>query len=402
VRLLWVTDEALDPAGGGGSIRQYQLVGALSRRIDVDVLSIDPVDDPGLRSTLRRVVEVGRPPFPVEPEGGWKRRLHDLRIALMARDSFELRVGHNVRAALAPRLTELVAAGDYDVVHFEHAVLAPLVTAVREARPRAAGGPAAQLTLQNLSSVRSDQLAAVADHWRHRWMWAADARRCRALERRLGTMFERVMTCSEEDAALLPPPVLVVPNGVDVAAFPTTPLPSERRMLFSGSLLYPPNADGATWFCREVLPEVRRRVPEARLSLVGRQPTPEVRALAGLDGVDASFDVPAVQPYLAAARVSVVPLRAGSGTRLKALEAMAAGRPLAGTTIGLEGLGLVDGKSAVIRDDPAGLAAGIAELLTDDARAGAVRDAASALVADLDWEVIADRWLAAMGTTVGS
>ena len=99
-------------------------------------------------------------------------------------------------------------------------------------------------------------------------------------------------------------------------------------------------------------------------------------------------------------RGRLVPLRAGSGTRLKALEAMASSRPLAGTTIGLEGLGLADGKSAVIRDDPDELAAGIARLLTDDDAAERQRAAAHALAADFDWDVIVDRYLSALGQEV--
>lgn len=395
MRILWVTDEVLDPSGGGGSIRQYNLVRTLAKRVDCDVLIAGPHEDDELRGLLGRLVETEKPGTIEAPPHGMARHLHYVRMGLLSRETIELQHGRKLRAAMAGPLAAMVADGGYDLVHFEHAVLAPLVDVVRRAGGPA--GPACEITLQNLASVRSDQTAAVQTHWRHRLLWRNDARRCRAFERGLATRFERVIVVSDEDAAQIPPPVLVVPNGIDRDAFPPTPLPSEPRMLFSGSLGYPPNVDGALWFCNEILPEVRRRVPDARLSLVGRTPDDEVRALADLDGVDTAFDVPSIQPYVAGARVSVVPLRIGSGTRLKALEAMASGRPLAGTNIGLEGLGLVDGTSAVIRDDPAGLAEGIARLLTDDDAAERQRAAALALADWFDWERVVDRYLEAIG-----
>ena len=88
--------------------------------------------------------------------------------------------------------------------------------------------------------------------------------------------------------------------------------------------------------------------------------------LGALDGVAVHADVPSVEPYYEAARVVVVPLRSGTGTRLKALEAMAAGRPVVGTSIGLEGIGVTDRKQLLIADDAASFADGVIELLRDD------------------------------------
>jgi glycosyltransferase involved in cell wall biosynthesis len=91
-----------------------------------------------------------------------------------------------------------------------------------------------------------------------------------------------------------------------------------------------------------------------------------VDALARLPGVALHADVPTVVPWLERARAAVVPLRIGSGTRLKALEAMAAGRPVVGTSVGLEGLGIEAGTHAVVTDDPSSFAAGVVQVLIDD------------------------------------
>jgi glycosyltransferase involved in cell wall biosynthesis len=145
------------------------------------------------------------------------------------------------------------------------------------------------------------------------------------------------------------------------------------------------------------LPLLQSKVPGLSFKLVGRNPVPEVMALADEPGVEVHPNVPAMAPWLSWARLVVVPLRIGTGTRLKALEAMAAGRTLVGTSIGLEGLGIVDGVQARVVDDPAAMAAIIADLLTCNERANALADAARRHVAaNFRWEVLADRYADAL------
>ncbi|MCW2542741.1 MAG: glycosyl transferase group 1 [Frankiales bacterium] len=198
------------------------------------------------------------------------------------------------------------------------------------------------------------------------------------LERRVLDDFDLVVTVSQEDADMLPGPSLVIPNGVDPQAFVPSPLGQGRHVVFTGTLSYLPNVDGLSWFCREVLPLIQADVPDVVFDVVGRDAVPQVRALADGRSVVLHPDVPAVQPYLDAARVCVVPLRIGTGSRLKALEAMASGRPVAGTTMGLMGLDLTD--QAVVADEPRALADGVVQLLNDDALAGRLAAAGRAHV----------------------
>jgi glycosyltransferase involved in cell wall biosynthesis len=122
-----------------------------------------------------------------------------------------------------------------------------------------------------------------------------------------------------------------------------------------------------------------------------------VRALGDRPGVTVHADVPAIDPFLRRCRVALVPLRIGTGTRLKALEAMAAGRPLVGTTVGLEGLDLVHETSALLVDEPAAQAAAIVRLLRDDAAATAQVNAARELaVSRYDWRAVGATLVAAL------
>jgi polysaccharide biosynthesis protein PslH len=147
--------------------------------------------------------------------------------------------------------------------------------------------------------------------------------------------------------------VHVVPNGIDTAYFSpeelagiqeNTPGPTMKRcILFVGSMDYHANADAAIWFAREMWPQIAQKHPELEFLIVGRNPPPAVRELAS-GRVRVTGTVPDVRPFYARAAAAVVPLRVGSGTRLKILEAMAAGVPVVSTQLGAEG---IDGKHGV-------------------------------------------------------
>jgi glycosyltransferase involved in cell wall biosynthesis len=150
--------------------------------------------------------------------------------------------------------------------------------------------------------------------------------------------------------------VAVVLNGVDMQYFANAGAGSAagRDLIFVGSMAYPPNAEAAVFFSRNVWPVIRKRMPDVRLMIVGAIPLPEVLALAQLPGVTVTGTVPDVRPYYASALAAIVPLLAGSGTRLKILEAMAAGVPVISTPVGAEGLEATPGRDFLIAqaDDP--------------------------------------------------
>lgn len=386
--MLWVTDEVPDPGRGGGSIRQYHLLKRIAAHADVDLLLAGNLTDPDLRQLLRRVTCIPRPAdhlsaWSERRMGTARRRAHNLATAIPGRPPSEVVVNQRVVLALRSHMGN---GSGYDLAQVEHEHLAGLLPTRRSGRWA--------ITLHNLMSVRYRQRAAVSPRPRIRRLWEADARRAEAWERRIVRRYDLTIAVSDEDARDLAGPVAVVPNGVDLTRFRATPLPPGHKIIFSGSFNYEPNIDGATWLCDEVLPTVRQQMPEATLLLVGREPDDRVRALARRPGVEAHFDVPDVAPWLESARVAVVPLRQGSGTRLKALEAMAGGRPIAGTPVGLEGLGLEDGVSASIAEGAGSLAEALTHLLRDDATAARLAMAGRALAEErFGWDRLADVYL---------
>ena len=385
-RVLWITTEPPDRDQGGGSIREAHLLEALARNAETHLLLAGTLADAQTRAVLAGVTEVDAPPR--RPRSTrTARRLDDLRRVLWERTPAEV-IENRLRVhTLAHRLAAL---GSFDVVCVEHDRLAPLVDR------RATTGGHWMLTLQNLASERKRHELALAGTRRQRWLYRRELADARRFEDAMVNRYDTVFVPSATDAAALDGHAVVVPNGVDTTRYRPTPLGSKPVVVFTGTLSWGPNIDGLQWFCATVLPLVQARVPDVRFDIVGREPLPEVLALARLPGVAVHADVPSVVPWLEQARVAVVPLRIGSGTRLKALEAMAAGRPVAGTSIGLEGLDVDADVHAVIADEPAALASAVAELLSDDALAARIARAGTEHARRFSWDAVGRRFVDAV------
>jgi len=211
----------------------------------------------------------------------------------------------------------------------------------------------------------------------------------------------RVVAVSREDAAMLKERfgvsgAVVVDNGVDVKYFALGAAerrPNPKQILFLGSLDWRPNLDAIDVLLARVMPQVLAAEPEARLSIVGRNPPPALlRRLRREPNVDLHADVEDVRPYLARSAVMAVPLRIGGGSRLKILEAIAAGLPVVSTRIGCEGLIFEAGRDLSVVESEDEMAAALVETIRNPARAAEmVRHGRTVIDAHYDWSRLADR-----------
>src|SRR5262249_8448219 len=147
--------------------------------------------------------------------------------------------------------------------------------------------------------------------------------------------------------------------------------PADERaahLVFSGSMDWHPNEDAVIHFADNILPRIRRDVPEATFTIIGRNPGARVRELADRPGIRVTGTIDDVRPAIAEGAVYVVPLRAGGGTRLKIFEALAMGKAVVSTTVGAEGLALVDGEHFVDANEPDEFATAVVDLLRDPVR----------------------------------
>lgn len=166
-------------------------------------------------------------------------------------------------------------------------------------------------------------------------------------------------------------PSFVVPNVVDTDHYAPQPGAGGERpvVLFQGAMDWHPNRDAVAFFVEQILPDLRRRVPGVVFRVAGRRmPDTLRRRLAGVPGVEIAGTVPDMRVEIARATVCAVPLRIGSGTRIKILEAAAMGKAVVSTSLGAEGLDLEDGEEIVIADPPGAFAGAVAELLGDAGR----------------------------------
>lgn len=230
----------------------------------------------------------------------------------------------------------------------------------------------------------------------------AEYQRVRRFESAAVAQADLVLTVSpEEDARarqlLGAESTVVVANGVDVEALsgrPTLPC-GPGCLLFVGSMSYRPNEEGALWLKRSVLPRVRKAFPGAHVHVVGRSPTAAVLAEA-TDDYLVHGSVDDVRPYYGRARVVVVPVLSGGGTRLKVIEAAAAGKAIVSTPLGAEGFGAEPGRHLLQATTDVDFAAAVVSLLDDPARASALGRQARHLASQFDWSTIGARLLSAL------
>lgn len=186
---------------------------------------------------------------------------------------------------------------------------------------------------------------------------------CRALERRWLPEFSLVLLTSAEDAAHLPSNI---PSAVYPSALPLQPEPArteESAIAFSGNFAFAPNLDAVRWFRDAIWPAIQTRHPNVEWRLIGKDPAPAQPLIRGDSHIHMTGMVEDAVRELARAQVAVVPIRFGSGTRLKIVEAWAAATPVVSTTLGAEGLGATPGEHLLIADTPSDFARAVLRLL---------------------------------------
>jgi sugar transferase (PEP-CTERM/EpsH1 system associated) len=383
LRILLLSPWMPWPPHDGGRIRVLNTLRHLSRRHHVTLLapSRTPADAQAaveLRQTCEAVVTADLPADARSVIG------RALRAALARRPLIE---GIHYSRAMAQAVRRLTAGASFDVVQVEFSWFAPYLRAL---------GPGCRartvLTLHNVESLRFARELRAATTLGRRLALGWDRLFGDGWERRAVAGVDAVVVVSEAErrwVETVAPGALVTlaPNGVDTGYFrPATPSRG-GTLVFTGAMDYPPNVDAVLWFWHEVWPRLRQRHPALRLEVVGRTPDARVRALNGEAGTRITGEVDDVRMFLAQASAVVVPLRAGAGTRLKILEAMAMGRPVVSTTLGAEGLDVVNGTSILLADTPADLAAAVDSVLASPELARRLGEAGRRLAESrYDWE----------------
>lgn len=393
-RILWTMPYLPWPITSGGKARQYHLLRCMAERghrITLLVQSKTPLDA-DVQAALQPLVEelIVLPRRPLR---------HPLTLWHAATSRLPLLTSVNGFApALSARFEALLQSQPWDVVQIEHSYgLQPFLAALRRLR---------QPFLLVEHNVESALGAATYGKWP---LWARplawyDQWRARRWEREALAQADGVVGVTEADAAQLAAiggrPTCVVSNGVDTRGFAAVqPDAASQRVLFVGNYEYAPNVDAVGWALDEVWPRLWALNPQARFVVCGhalpeawRQRWPDPR-------IDWRGYVPSLPEVQSQSAVFMAPLRSGGGSKLKVLEALAAGLPVVSTREGLSGLDVQDGVQACVADTAQAMAQAIAGLLAQPERALALGRAARQHVQQrFDWDAAASQLEAAYAT----
>jgi glycosyltransferase involved in cell wall biosynthesis len=296
-------------------------------------------------------------------------------------------VSHNspgVRAAIAE-----VARQGIDVWHLEWISYADAV--------RTIPGAKLVITAHDVVSCIWERRYNTAPPGLKRWYIHQQWKKFRAYESAVYSSVDVAITVTQEDVQRLrqlsnPPRIEVVDNGVDFASYAAIERqPQQRTIIYIGALDSQANQDAAVALLEEVFPAVREKYPDSKLQLIGRGPPDWLtRQCQSVPGAEMHANVPDVKPYLARASVLAVSLRVGGGSRLKILEALAAGVPVVSTRVGAEGLHVADDRELLLVDQPRELVSAVEQVWEDPTGAQRRVEAGRELARDrYDWKSLA-------------
>lgn len=361
-RLLFISPVFLFPADTGGRIRTTNILRGLKGGA-FDITLAGPANA-AQRHAWSEQIDALCDRFvawaPPTVQARWSRARH-----LLAGLPVNV-VADRCRAAIRA-VAELLRTGRFDIAVFDFVHCAVL-------RPQVLDIPSVCFT-HNVEAEIFERHAEQSRNAIMRAVWRSQARKMRRFERTALSRFDATVAVSQRDAAALCAryglrPPYVIPTGVDLDYFAWQPQDPARQtgpsVVFTGSMDWEANIDGIGHFIAQIWPRIRSRVPAARFVVVGRNPPTDLVA-AGREagGVEFTGLVEDVRPHVYDADVFVIPLRVGGGTRIKAFEAMAMGRPVVSTAVGIEGLDVRASEHYVLRDDPQGFADAVIDLLGD-------------------------------------
>lgn len=399
MKLLLLTPQLPFPPHQGTTIRNYNILKQLATRHEIHLISFggrSELEGSPLHELAARI-EIADPPHRTMARRAFETFFSPLPDMARRLDS----------RALADLLARALSQTEFDIIQVEGIEMARYVLydrwwrLDREQRPPVVfDDHNAEWVLQK-TGWETDRTNPARWHGAlYSWIqWHKLAR----FERSVCRNAQHVVVVSEADAeairaldSQLAP--TVIPNGVDVEYYVPSnevcakPL-AELGCVFTGKMDFRPNVDAALWFADEVLPRLRQMIPRAHVAFVGQRPHERITALSRREGIHVTGWVPDTRPYIADAAVYVVPLRMGGGTRLKVLEAMAMGKAIVSTPLGVSGIACQDGREVVIADRADEFARAVASLIRDRERARELGQNARRLVeAQYDWRNIVTRF----------
>jgi polysaccharide biosynthesis protein PslH len=387
MKILWVKAGGLVPPDIGGKIRSYSILKELAKTHELTLFTFYAAHSndvhSGLNGMFDQVVNLS---LPIATNRGLG------ELASFARNIFSSwphTVAKYCRPEVKARMRELLASQKFDVIICDFVVAAAAI-------PWEVACPKVIFT-HNVEALIWKRHFEVSRNPLWKMASWGEYQKMIRFEKYFLNKSEHVLTVSEADkeffsAFVDSSKMTVISTGVDTEYFrPDNGNEQPNSLVFTGSMDWMPNEDGVLYFLRSVLPLIRREIPEVSFTIVGRKPSEKLRAAAAAEpGVQVTGTVDDIRQYVREGSVYVVPLRIGSGTRLKIFEAMAMGKAIVSSTLGAEGLPISDGRNISIADGPEQFSSKVCQLLRDpEARRGLGSAARQLVEQHYSWSSVA-------------
>ncbi len=394
-KILFVTTRIPYPPWEGHQIRTYNLLKRVCEQHEVHLVSFvradeDPVHADHLR-TLCKSVDL----IPIPADQSKLKLLTTILTGVLTKTPFVVK--KYATSAMRDRLKKVIDHFSPDLIHFDMLPLAHYLPLCGEIPT--------VLNDHNVESLLVERRAEAAASLPQKIFFSNQAPKLQKFEEFATRNATEVLACSQDDAEILSQmgngkAIHIIANGVDIEQF--TPSGEVQvdpdKIIFVGGMGWFPNKDGMNFFIKDVMPLISEKNPDASLTVVGKSDGLEIPDQLR-DKVSATGFVDDFRPLVHEAGVYILPLRVGSGTRLKLLEAMAMGKAIVSTRIGAEGVVLEDGKNILMADSPQDIANAVLKLMKDEKLREQLGKAAHEQAEKLyDWRILGDKLLAVYDT----
>ncbi|MCB0164413.1 MAG: glycosyltransferase [Anaerolineae bacterium] len=391
MRLLFLSQVLPYPLDAGPKMRSYFVLRHLVQHHEVTLVTFVRETDKAeyishLADLCHAVHTVPMPRTPI-------REARFLLKSIITQEPFL--ITRDYVAAMMEKLRALTNSQTFDAVHADQLWMAEYALAVKKMQPSTKiildQHNAVQLIPQRLAENETNAIKKI--------ILAREARLLARYEPKVCQQFDHVVWVTQEDYQAVNGhsgstnghlPSTVIPICADPVQVEPIPVTENRhRITFLGGLHWPPNAEGILWFAKHVFPQVKAAIPEAILTVIGKNPP------AGLegDGVEVTGYVIDPKPYLAETAAFIVPLYAGGGMRVKILDAWSWGLPIISTTIGAEGIQTAHGKDILIADTPDEFAQAVIRVCRDPELAQQLaKNGRQSVIEKYNWQTIYAAW----------
>lgn len=402
MRILFLTQVLPYPLDAGPKVRAYYVLRYLSQRHEITLISFSrPTDS---EEAVLHLTEFCTHVHTVPMHRSRRRDLQHLAGSVVTHQPFL--ITRDRVPAMSDKLFAVVERdGPFDAIHSDQLWMAQYALKVRgnvgNGRP-----PLTVLDQHNAVYLIPQRLADIEPNPLKRMLLQLESRKLAQYETNICRRFDRVVWVTQEDYEVVQfqPDIGCVHEVTRTAVIPICTDPATasavnrttnpRRVTFLGGLHYPPNAQGILWFATNVFPSIVEQVPDALLTVIGKQP-PEGLMHLGIDcrNLDVAGYVTDIRPYLEETTAFIVPLHAGGGMRVKILDAWTWGVPVVSTTVGAEGIKACSSRDILIADDPQDFAKAVVNLFRDPGLSQRIALAGrKAVIEQYDWRTRYASW----------